>query len=279
MHRSFFLTLLSLFLVPVHAGELKDIAYGDDPAQRLDVYSPQDARHAPIIVMVHGGAWRVGDKNARSVVRNKVDRWVPQGFIFVSINYRMLPQAEVPTQAIDVARALAFVQAKAQSWGGNPDKVILMGHSAGAHLAALLSSNPALATKAGAHRWLGTVSLDSAALDVPAVMQKRHLPLYDKAFGSNPHTWESVSPLHVLATNAVPLLAVCSSIRRDQPCRQTHAYANKATSLRVRSEVLEQPLSHGEINGQLGTAGAYTSAVEAFLASLDSGIAAQLSQR
>ena len=70
-----------------------DIAYGPSDAQTLDVYAPSDANNAPIIFMVHGGAWRFGDKATGAVVENKVSRWVEMGFVFVSVNYRLLPEA------------------------------------------------------------------------------------------------------------------------------------------------------------------------------------------
>ena len=281
-HRSPYIVCLSLALLlagaPTARGaEPASIAYGSDPAQQIDVYAAQGTRGpAPIIMMVHGGGWRHGDKQARGVVRNKLERWQPRGFLFVSVNYRMLPQADVPTQAADVARALAYVQTHAASWGGDPDRIVLMGHSAGAHLAALLSADPSLATRAGARRWLGTVALDSAALDVPSVMGRRHMPLYDKAFGSDPAFWRSVSPIDALTAQAVPLLAVCSTTRRDQPCRQAHAYADKAQALGAQAQVLEVAFSHGEVNAELGSDAAYTAGVERFMASLDPAFAARL---
>src|SRR6185295_4587727 len=120
----------------------RDVSYGTFPRQRMDVYLPTGTRTGAVIVMVHGGAWRIGDKSMPQMVGNKVARWVPRGDVFVSINYRMLPQADPLTQADDVARALAAVQARAASWGADPRRVILMGHSAGAHLVALLSARP-----------------------------------------------------------------------------------------------------------------------------------------
>src|SRR5262249_10514809 len=146
-----------LLLTPCAAAELPkgvvlrpDIAYGADPAQRMDVYLPPHLERAPILLMVHGGAWRIGDKDNARVVDNKVARWVPKGVIFVSVDYRMMPDAEPLTQAADIALALAKVQALASSWGGDPDNIILMGHSAGAHLVALLTAAPELAAGQGA---------------------------------------------------------------------------------------------------------------------------------
>jgi acetyl esterase/lipase len=150
-----------------------DVSFGQAERQRFDVYAPDGAKNAPVIFMVHGGAWRFGDKKAAKVVDNKVARWVPKGFIFISANYRMVPEADPLEQARDVARALAMAQSKAATWGGDPSKFILMGHSAGAHLVALLTAAPGEALKEGARPWLGVVCLDSAALDLVAIMEAK----------------------------------------------------------------------------------------------------------
>jgi acetyl esterase/lipase len=163
-----------------------------------------------------------------------------------------------------VALALAAAQAKAASWGGDPQRFILMGHSAGAHLVALISAQPSLA--AGS-RWLGTVALDSGALDVPEIMEHRHMRLYDEAFGSDPAFWRKVSPMHALQPGAQPMLLVCSS-QRETSCSQAHAFAQRMKAGGARAEVLEEAKSHREINLQLGADSAYTGAVQAFIDSL-----------
>jgi arylformamidase len=271
--------LLSLFaarllLGPCFATELsagvtlrQDIAYGADPAQGIDVYLPSKPDRAPILVMVHGGAWRLGDKDNARVVDNKVARWVPKGIIFVSVNYRMMPEAEPLTQAEDVARALAKVQDLAPGWGGDPANIILMGHSAGAHLVALITAAPEIATGQGAKPWKGSVLLDSGAPDVPAIMNAQHWPLYDKAFGDDPAKWRAASPFHRLAGPTLPMLAVCRNGRRDS-CPANQAFAAKARQLGGRIDVLPMPLSHSEINEQLGLPGAYTERVERFMRQL-----------
>lgn len=251
---------------------LRNVRYGDDDRQTMDIYLPRTARtDMPVIFMVHGGAWRFGDKSARSVVLNKAMRWVPRGFIFISVNYRMLPEADPLRQAEDIAQALAAAQAKAAALGGDPGKVILMGHSAGAHLVDLLDANPDLALKAGARPWLGTVSLDSGALDVARIMNARHLRLYDRAFGSDPAFWHTVSPTQALTASARPILLVCSTRRADS-CPQAHAFSARASKLGVRAEVLGEDLSHMEINATLGEPGAYTEAVERFMSGLDPAV-------
>jgi arylformamidase len=257
---------------PAHA----DVAYGQDPSQTLDVYAPATATQgAPVIFMVHGGAWAMGDKASSHVVRHKAARWLPKGLLFISVNYRLLPEADPLEQARDVARALAFAQQQAAAWGGDAGRFVLMGHSAGAHLVSLLAAEPALAREQGARPWLGTVSLDSAAFDVPAIMKARHARLYDRAFGKDPNFWAAASPLHQLKQGQAPLLAVCSS-RRDDACPQAQAFAAKATPLGMRVTVLPQDRSHAEINDDLGQPGAYTEAVEDFLRSLDPSLAKAL---
>lgn len=253
----------------------QDVAYGSDPAQRFDVYLPANATASPIVLMVHGGGWYRGDKRMTSVVQNKMARWVPKGFIFVSTNYRMVPKADPVEQARDVARALAAVQANAASWGGDPRKVILMGHSAGAHLVSLVASDRALTAPIVSLPFLGTVSLDSGAYDVTQQMEAWHFPLYDNAFGSDPAFWRAASPYEQLTAGAKPILAVASSRRRVSPEQSRH-FAARGKALGVRIEVIEEDLSHREINDELGAAPDYTAAVERFMASLDPAVARRL---
>jgi arylformamidase len=223
----------------------RDVAYGADPAQRLDVYLPAQPRSAPILFMVHGGGWRRGDKDNARVADNKVERWVPK----------------------DVARALAKVQALAPAWGGDPANVILMGHSAGAHLVALITAAPEIAAAQGAKPWKGAVLLDSGAMNVPAIMTAPHWPLYDKAFGDDPAEWQAASPVHRLSGPTPPMLAVCRQ-RGNESCPANQAFARKANALGGSAEVLPMALGHGQINAQLGLPGAYTDRVEAFMRAL-----------
>lgn len=253
----------------------RNITYGNDEEQRFDVYAPDQARHAPVILLVHGGGWRWGDKEARRVLENKLAHWLPRGFAIVTVNYRLLPKARPLEQAQDVARALAVAQEMAASWGGDRQKFILMGHSAGAHLVALLAARPALAAAEGARPWLGSVLLDSAALNLPVLMANRHLPLFDRAFGSDPTYWQATSPYHQLSQRSAPILAVCST-QRTEACPQAREFVARAESFGTRAALLGQDLGHGEINELLGTESQYTSAVDAFLRGLDTGVAQAL---
>ncbi|PXX45753.1 alpha/beta hydrolase [Aquitalea magnusonii] len=256
---------LSQAALPPGVRKLADLAYGPDVRQRLDVYLPASAGQGrPLLVMVHGGAWRLGSKQAGSVVDNKLAHWSPAGVVLVSLDYRLLPQAAVEQQADDVASALAWVQDHAAEWGANKRQLVLMGHSAGAHLVGLLSTDQALRQRHGVQPWLATVLLDSAALEVAAIMRAPHLPLYDKAFSGDAARWAALSPTRLLTAAAPPLLAVCSS-RRATSCTQAQGLADKGRQAGVTVQVLPQELSHGQINQQLGLPGDYTRQVERFL--------------
>jgi arylformamidase len=245
-----------------------DIAYGSDPAQRLDVYRPEHAANATVIFMVHGGGWTRGDKGASNVVGNKVKHWVPDGFVFISVNYRLSPAVNPLEQANDVARALAFAQSHSAGWGADPSRFVLVGHSAGGHLVSLLTADRSIATRQGARPWLGTISLDAAGYDIVKIMESpRHLRLYDPVFGEDRDLWRAASPALRLEQATVPLLLVCSS-KRVVSCPQARGFADKATSLGGRAKVLPIDMTHDEINELLGADSDYTSDVDVFIRSL-----------
>lgn len=246
---------------------LKDVAYGQQPEERLDVYLPAQPRGAPVLFMVHGGGWMFGDKANGNVVTNKAAHWLGKGYVLVSVNYPLLPKADPLQQAGAVAKALAFAQRESASWGADSGRFLLMGHSSGSHLVALLAADPALATAQGARPWLGTVALDSAALDVIQIMESRHPRFYDRVFKGDAAFWRTVSPLHRLRGKPQPMLLVCSS-QRDDSCTQARSFQAGIVSVGGRASVLPIALSHGEINHKLGLPGTYTDSVDAFVRSL-----------
>jgi arylformamidase len=264
--------------LPAGIRVVRDVAYGDAARQRFDVYAPQQAHGAPVIFLVHGGAWMLGEKTARNVIENKVGRWAPRGFIVISVDYRMLPEAPVLQQAQDVARALAYAQQHASSWGGDPKLFVLMGHSAGAHLVSLITANTRIAQEQGASPWLGAIALDSAAYDVGQIMRGQHYRFYDRVFGSDPSSWDAVSPLQQMDGQILPFLAVCSSQRKDS-CPQAQAFVAKATSFGTRIQLLPQDKTHAQINKDLGADANYTAQVETFMRGLDPGVAALLNHQ
>jgi acetyl esterase/lipase len=258
--------------LPAGVRKLADLPYGNAAKQRVDVYLPAAGTvppgGSPILVMVHGGAWMAGDKGSAGVVGEKLAHWGGRGWIFVSVNNRLYPEADPLTQAKDVASAIALVQKQAVSWGGDPKRLVLMGHSAGAHLVALLAASPSLAAGSGAAPWAGTVVLDSAAIDLTPLMQRRHARFYDRVFGADPVAWHAASPTDRLEPGAAPMFLVCSSIRRDDSCGQTAQFAARASALGIHALVHSEALSHKDINYTLGRPGGYTDAVDAFIASV-----------
>lgn len=246
------------------APAMQEIAYGPDPAQRFDLYLPSQVKGAPTIFYVHGGGWRRGDKAMRGLIEAKQKRWTAAGAIVISANYRMLPDTDPLEQARDIARAVAKAQDTVASLGGDPDGFVLMGHSAGAHLIGLLAASPTMARQAGVKPWRASVLLDGGAIDTEATMQGRHLPLFETAFGRDPAYWRAASPLAQLNAKTAPVLAVCASGRRDS-CPANRLFLDKAARFGTRTQLLEKPMSHMEINRDLGEDNDYTREVEAFL--------------
>lgn len=260
----FYFFLLSLFNIPAYAVDRASVTlgYGPESEQLLDIYLPENPIKAPILVLVHGGGWKDSDKSVRTVIRNKVAHWQPKGFIVVSINYRLLPDATPLVQAQDIALALAYLQGKIMNWGGDPEKIILIGHSAGGHLAALVSANPMRYPQV--KPWRASVILDSAAMDVPTIMINEHPRLYDQAFGTDRQVWVSASPLHQLNRQAVPMLLVCS-MERDDACSQADAFADAAKNVGLNTAVTHEDLSHKQINTRLGIDVDYTQRIDTFI--------------
>jgi acetyl esterase/lipase len=118
-----------------------DIAYGTDPQQRLDVYVPQAAALAPrpLVVFWHGGRWSFGDKNDYRFVGAAL---ASLGLVAVLANYRHYNQVKMPGFMDDAARAALWAVAHAGEFGADAQRPYLMGHSAGAHMAALVTLDP-----------------------------------------------------------------------------------------------------------------------------------------
>ena len=266
-------TPLDPSLLPEGINDEVNIPYGTENKQHFDIYYPSfHIENAPVLFMVHGGGWRIGDKAMTRVVVNKVKRWVPKGFIFISTNYRMVPDLDPIGQATDVVLAIAKAQEEVHKWGGDPNKFVLMGHSAGAHLVSLIATDDSLSHDIVMTPWLGTVSLDSAAYDVERIMRNPHLPLYDQAFGEYTDAyWREASPFYAINSDTKPILSVYSTRRKDS-YTQAKRFAAKAVALGVKVELLGKDMSHGEINSLLGEDQVYTQEVEVFMADLNSDI-------
>jgi acetyl esterase/lipase len=171
------------------------------------------------------------------------------------------------TQLHDVANALVEAQRQAPFWGGDASKFILMGHSAGGHLISFIASDANFALRKGAMPWLGSIILDSGALNVPSLMSEFHFSLFDDAFGNDSKYWIKISPIHQLKTQTAPILLV-SSARRGVSVNQAEEYYKKTINLGTKAMHLSLNLSHREINVNLGLDNDYTKNVDEFIKSM-----------
>ena len=236
------------------------IAYGRDPLQTLDIWRAKNAANpAPLIVFVHGGGWKRGDKD-NATGRFKAVHYPEQGYAFASINYRLVPAATVEQQAADVAGAVKALVDRAGTLGIDRRRIVLMGHSAGAHLVALVGTDERYLRGAGLSLVdiVGVIPIDGAAYDVaaqmqdgPPVMQKT----YRQAFGSDPARQKILSPTQqAAAPNAREFLLLY--VQRADGVRQAKALgaALERGGSRVEHGSFpgEGPKGHAEINRSLG---------------------------
>ncbi|ADG67268.1 Esterase/lipase-like protein [Planctopirus limnophila DSM 3776] len=163
----------------------------------LDVY-PGPTANAPVVVWVHGGAWEIGSKTPGA--REKADFLFKQGWGMVSINYRMHPEVKWSEMASDVAHAIAWVVNANRPEIKSPASIVLMGHSAGAHLAALVATDPRYLKAADVQLNLlsGVILLDGAGYDIPEQIRIARLPrmkeMYEKIFSADEATQKEASP-------------------------------------------------------------------------------------
>jgi len=268
--KALFLSSIFLFSAASHALPQNvtlrsDIAYGPHAKQMLDVYSPAGAENAPVIFMIHGGAWRGGDKARPEETDLKVAHWVPKGFVYISTNYGLLPEMDPLGQARDVAAAIVFAQENAAKWGGAQDKFILMGHSAGAHLVSLVAADHKNLSGGKIRPWLGTVSLDISNYDLPSrVSGENPSGFYLEIFGNDPDYWQKASPYHRLTERMPPFYAVCTT-QNEHACPQSELFVKKARQLGGTGGVLAVDLAHMEINWEFGKNADYTAEVDNLL--------------
>ncbi len=169
-------TLLAIVIALASAAQAqtikRDISYVDmeDKHRTLDVYAPAEAKNLPVVFWIHGGGWQAGDK---SDVKLKPQMFMDKGFVFVSINYRLLPAVDMETINRDVAKSFRWVQDHIADYGGDPKRVLVGGHSAGAQLAALLCTDDRILKAEGVSFDVlkGCVPVDGDTYDVPAIIE------------------------------------------------------------------------------------------------------------
>jgi acetyl esterase/lipase len=166
------LLVVLMLTAEVRAQDVKrDIPYADKGHERqvLDVYSFQGAKNAPVVFWIHGGGWQTGDKKD---VQLKPKVFCEKGFVFVSINYRLLPAVEMGDIIRDIAKALHWTHDHVAEYGGDPKRIFVMGHSAGAQLAALVCIDDRYLKAEGVSLEVikGCVPVDGDTYDVPAII-------------------------------------------------------------------------------------------------------------
>jgi arylformamidase len=241
-----------------------NLAYGPSPLQRLDVYpAPADeCGQNPVVVWVHGGGWRAGDK-AHNVV-DKVAWAHEHGWTLVAVNYRLTsPDNDIryPTHNRDVGRALEWLTAHIAAYGGDAGHLGLLGHSAGAQIVSSLGTM-ARFTDAEVDCF---ASLDTEGYDVEARIEGggRGALLYRLVFGNRRVVWRDASPInHVDSGDPAELV-----VRRGSPSRQLQQ-ARFAMALRqagVPTTVVRTiGYSHGDVNDAVGTDDRLTPALTGF---------------
>ena len=227
---------------------LPDIRYGDHDDERLDVF-PTAMAGAPIHVHIHGGAWRIQSKHDASFMAPAM---TSAGMHFVTPEFTNLPACRMPDMVDQLARALGWVYRRAGAFGGDPDRILLSGHSSGAHLCAVL------------------LTLDWAARGLPADLVKAAFcasGTYDLApvllsarrsyIDLTAEEAERLSPLRHVEVVRCPMIIVTGERESPEFVRQGMAFAGALRDAGCDVELIHVPkLDHFEINEAIGTAGA-----------------------
>ena len=176
---------------------LPDLAYGRDPRQVLDLYLP-DAPSPRLLVFIHGGGWRGGDKQQYRALGELLSSF---GYAVALPNHRLAPEHPLPAQAEDAAAAIACVLRYAPESGIQPRGVLLGGHSSGAHLAALLAVHPDLGETIAPCDIAGVICI-SGVYDLTAYAAASGY--LAPVFGDAPGVWADASPLRHVGAGAPP---------------------------------------------------------------------------
>ena len=216
-----------------------DLAYGTDPRQRLDVYSPRQALNRPVVVFWYGGSWVKGKKSRYRFVGTTL---AERGIVTVVADYRLYPQVHFPAFDEDGARAVAWVERHVQEFGGDPHHIVLMGHSAGGHTAAFLAFNHAFLRKFGADPAdiRGLVGLSGAYVLVPDSDEERG------AFPA-PYTEKDWQPIRFVDSQAPPTLLLHGSDDNEVPPEKAIALKDEMERQHLRVQLrIYKDRGHGD---------------------------------
>jgi arylformamidase len=253
----------------------------DPLGNSLDIYKPSNVKagtKSPIMIYVHGGGFANGDK-AR--VLKKPSYFNQKGYVFVSTNYRLAASqrrvnknpVKHPAQVQDLAAAIAWVRSNANEFGGDPNRIFLMGHSSGAHLVALVSTDEKYlkAQKLNLSVIRGTIGLDTGFYDLAQTVGNRPSGerMIENAFGNDPKVWKDASPIsHVQKGKNIPPFLLTYTTKRKQEVNLKFANSLKGSGVQV---VLVDSLdkTHEAVNTEIGEPNSsLTVAVTRFLDSI-----------
>jgi arylformamidase len=244
----------------------RDIPYAAPAQERqvLDVYSPPGAKDLPVVFWIHGGGWQAGDK---SEVQAKPRAFTDKGFVFVSTNYRLLPHVEMETIVRDVAKAIRWVHDHIAEYGGDPNRLLVMGHSAGAQLAALVCIDDRYLKAEGLSLAIikGCVPVDGDTYDVPAIIEtaetRRRVHGQPQAkyghrekFGNDPAKHRDFSAVtHVARDKGIPPSLIMHVAEHPDTSAQAQRLASVLKGAGVPVRVFgARESTHNKINGDLG---------------------------
>jgi arylformamidase len=244
----------------------RDIPYAGvrDDKRTLDVYAPAGAKGLPVAFWIHGGGWQAGDK---SDVKLKPTWFMDRGFVFVSVNYRLLPAVDMGTLTRDVAVAFRWVQDHAADYGGDPARVLVGGHSAGAQLAALLCTDERYLKEQGASFDVlkGCVPVDGDTYDVPAIIEVaetrwrvHHMRPnkfgHREKFGNDPAKHRDFSAVyHVAAGKGIPPFLVLHVADHPDTSAQASRLGSALKEAGVPVRVFgAKNTEHTKLNDELG---------------------------
>jgi len=181
----------------------KDIAYGTGPRQQLDIYRPSpklgEVDHAPVVVFFYGGGWTAGDRKIYRFLGNAMAK---RGVVVVVPDYRLYPDVKFAGFMEDAAASVAWTKRHVASFGGNPKRIFLMGHSAGGQIGAMLALNDEYLKAAGASpdELAGFIGVAGAYDFLPLTN-----PTYKTIFGPE-GKWPLSQPVTFVTDEAPPML-------------------------------------------------------------------------
>ncbi len=256
--------------------DLLNQSYGSDPDEVCDVFRSNGHPTGAWILLVHGGGWRTGSKASPNVTKNKLQHWLWKGITVVSMNYPMSVGVSPIAQAGSVAKCMSYVQRMARSWGLDPTKGIMIGHSAGGHLITLTTCRSDIQGTYGMGPWLGNLVLDSAGYNLVTIMNNpTHLSLYDEPWNGGLQQWQDGSPTYIVtdpayttirATTPPMWLVTSTDSNPDESDPNVGPFKDQVLSLGRYAEIYNTAYVHADTNIQLGAPNAYTTAADAFMA-------------